>query len=384
MNTILILLAGGQGCRMNSVRNKVLLPLCGKTVIRRSIEAFDGLIDHAVIVCRPAEKDEVLEQISGALQNVPFSFADNGITRQESVYHGLLAACADSDDIVLIHDAARCMVDRELICRVIRSVLDTGTGIPGIPVTSTFKVCDSTLSVDHTVDRSALYEIQTPQGFRYGAITAVAEKARMDGFTGTDDASLLEHYHLQVKVVPGSVSNIKLTAPEDIARARSIIEGETPSMRIGFGYDVHQLVKGRKLVLCGVEVPHETGLSGHSDADVAIHALMDAVLGACSLGDIGQLFPDTDEQYRGISSVVLLQKVIEKTVSLGFHVHNADITIVAQKPRLMPYIPDMIRKLSSVMLIPEDRISVKATTTEKLGFEGRMEGISAYAVCTVN
>ena len=270
-----------------------------------------------------------------------------------------------------------------LIERVIHSVETCGTGIPGIPASSTFKICNADHLVVHTPDRTNLYEIQTPQGFTAGTLLPVALNAFRDGIECTDDAGLLEHYHIPVKVVPGSPDNIKLTEPQDIARAKSIIQGVAHTMRVGMGYDVHRLVEGRKLILCGVEIPFESGLLGHSDADVALHALMDAMLGACALGDIGKHFPDTDDRYKGISSVHLLQETVRIIRDAGYKAANADVTIVAQKPKLLPYIPQMISNIASVLNLPEDRINVKATTTEKLGFEGRMEGISSYAVCTV-
>ena len=186
-----------------------------------------------------------------------------------------------------------------------------------------------------------------------------------------------------MRVVPGSPSNIKITEPGDLLRARTILEGAASFVRIGMGYDVHRLVEDRKLILCGVEIPFELGLLGHSDADVALHALMDAMLGACALGDIGKHFPDTDERFRGISSMELLRNTARIIGEAGYQVYNADITIVAQKPKLLPYIAQMKENISSALGLPASRVSVKATTTERLGFEGRMEGMSANAVCTV-
>ena len=384
MKTIVILLAGGCGSRMGTGRNKVLLNVCGKTVIRRSIEAFSGKSDDLMIVCRPEDKAFIEMEVNLAHPAAPVHYTFGGETRQESVLNGLRAVSAEKEDIILIHDAARCFADKDLIGRVIESVSRYGTGIPGIPVTSTYKICDDHSQIVSTPERSHLFEIQTPQGFLFGTIRQYAEKAASDLFTGTDDASLLEHYGIPVRVVPGSSENIKLTNPQDLKTAQAFLKGECQALRIGMGYDVHQLTEGRKLILCGVEIPYEKGLMGHSDADVALHALMDAMLGACSLGDIGSHFPDTDARYKDISSTLLLAETVQLLEKNACKVTNADITIVAQKPKLLPFIRQMVKNVSSALGLSEDRISIKATTTEHLGFEGRMEGISCYAVCMVD
>ena len=384
MKTKVILLAGGKGTRMRASVNKVLLPVCGKTVIRRSLELFDGIADEIMVVCRAEDKTELYSEAMSAGLSCPLRFTSGGNSRQESVLNGLTALSPEPDDIVLIHDAARCLADRELILRVVDSCIQYGSGIPAIPVTSTYKICDGNGLVIHTPDRTRLFEIQTPQGFIGKDIMAVAVRAADEGFTGTDDASLFEHYGYPVRTVQGSPGNIKLTSPEDMATAETILEGEHLTMRIGMGYDVHQLAEGRKLLLCGVEIPWQKGLLGHSDADVALHALMDAMLGACALGDIGTHFPDTDPRFKGISSLELLKRTDTLLREEGFHVCNADITIVAQQPKILPYIREMTANISAALKLDPGRISVKATTTEKLGFEGRMEGISSYAVCTVS
>ena len=383
MKTYVVMLAGGRGERMNAPVNKVLLRIGGIPVVIRSMEAFSAYADEMVIVTRPVDREEIMSEASSRGFPCPFRFADGGETRQASVLNGLRALCPDPDGIVLIHDAARCLVDPELISRVILSVKENGSGIPGIPATNTCKICGPDGYVLQTPERSSLFEIQTPQGFSAGLILDAEERAAAEGFLGTDDACVLEHYGYAVKVVPGSSANIKLTEPGDMARARMLLEGDGMDMRIGMGYDVHRLTPHRKLILCGVEIPFELGLHGHSDADVALHALMDAMLGACALGDIGSHFPDTEERYRGISSAMLLRETVRILADAGFRVHNADLTIVAQKPKILPYIPLMTANIAAELGIPQSSVSVKATTTEKLGFEGRMEGISAYAVCTV-
>ena len=383
MKTYVIMLAGGRGNRMNADRNKVLLNICGKPVILRSIEAFSFIADEMVIVSRPDEREAVQNMTSSLSLSFPLIFADGGETRQQSVQNGLKAINPAPDDIILIHDAARCLVDRSLITCLAEAVIKFGAAVPGIPVTSTYKICDRDGYILMTPDRSSLYEAQTPQGFKAEKLYLAFEKASEEGVVCTDDASILEHYGIPVKVIHGSPANFKLTVPEDLSRAKSIIEGDELSVRVGMGYDVHRFVPDRKLVLCGVEIPFELGLLGHSDADVALHALIDAMLGACSLGDIGKHFPDTSESYRDISSLFLLKETDRLIRDAGFRVHNADITIVAQQPKLLPYIHHMSEMIASALSLPVTSVSVKATTTEKLGFEGRMEGISSYAVCTV-
>ena len=382
MRIYVIMLAGGRGTRMKASSNKVLLSLCGKTVIRRSVEAFIPFADEMVIVSRPEEQTAIQNDIR-LLAPFAVHYAPGGMTRQDSVLNGLNVISPAPDDLILIHDAARCLVDKELIMRVIRSAEEYGSGIPGVPVTSTCKICDNSCFVVNTPDRSSLYEIQTPQGFKAEKIISAARKASEDHYLCTDDAGLLEHYHIPVRVVTGSSANFKMTEPGDLSRARSLLKGDESVMRIGMGYDVHRLIPGRKLILCGIEIPYDFGLLGHSDADVAIHALMDAMLGACALGDIGSHFPDTNERYHGISSLLLLKETSAILSDAGWEVNNADVTIVAQKPKLLSFIPLMTASIASALGLPDNRVSVKATTTEKLGFEGRMEGISAYAVCSV-
>ena len=383
MKKHVILLAGGKGTRMNAAVNKVLLDLCGKPVILRSAEAFSSLADDMIIVCREDDRPEIETLFNRSPLPCPVYFTSGGKTRQESVLNGIRMLSAMDNDVILIHDAARCLVNHALISRVIESVLDFGTGIPGIPATSTFKICNDEHYVMHTPERSSLYEIQTPQGFAAGIFIPAALKAAKDGIDCTDDAGILEYYHMPVHIVPGSSQNIKLTEPEDLSRASAILKGDAANMRIGMGYDVHRLTDGRKLILCGVEVPYSQGLLGHSDADVALHALMDAMLGACALGDIGKHFPDTSDLYKDISSVFLLKETNRIIGEAGYKVSNTDITIVAQKPKLLPFIPQMAEVVANTLCIPLNAVNIKATTTEKLGFEGRMEGISAYAVCAV-
>lgn len=383
MKTITVMLAGGRGERMGGSMNKVLIPLSGKTVLRRSVEAFRGLTDEMIVVARQSDMDAIRREAESADRDFPLIFASGGFSRQQSVLNGLRVASAGPEDCLLIHDAARCLVSPAVIRRVLDAVKGCGTGVPSVPVTSTCKLRDENGYVLHTLDRNAMAEIQTPQGFRADLLKKAFRRAEKDGFEATDDAGLLEHAGTPVLLVEGDRRNIKLTSPEDLPLALMYLKEEEPVMRIGMGYDVHRWEAGRKLFLCGVEIPWERGLLGHSDADAPLHALMDAMLGGCALGDIGRHFPDTDPELEGVSSLLLLRKTNELIHQQGYSVCNADITIVAQRPKIAPYIPAMNRCVAETLGLPADRVNVKATTTEKLGFEGREEGLSAYAVCTL-
>lgn len=379
-----ILLAGGSGSRMGAECNKVLLPLLNETVLLRAAQAFVGLVDGMVVTVRPEDEQAVRDLFARAAFPCPILIANGGSTRQASVWHGL-QALPETCDRVMIHDAARCLVDGQTIRRVMASVESCGTGVAAIPCVDTVKMADSHERAVSTPDRAALRAIQTPQGFTVELIRQAHLRAAQDGFLGTDDASLVEHMGLPVQLTAGHRRNIKLTTPEDMLMAEAFLKPAQalPDLRIGQGYDVHQLAENRPLVLCGVTVPHTRGLLGHSDADVALHALMDAMLGAMALGDIGRHFPDSDPQYKGISSMLLLSHVARLMAEHHARVANADITIVAQRPKLLPYIPQMRQNVAAALGLPLERINVKATTTERLGFEGQEEGISAQAVCMV-
>ena len=375
-----IILAGGSGSRMGANCNKVLLSLQGEPVILRAVRAFEGLVDGVILVSREEDIPAMRSLLAG--NALCRAVVPGGATRQASVWNGLCALPADAER-VLIHDGARCLVDADTIRRCKASVKACGTGVAAIPVVDTIKEVDAAAVAVNTPDRSRLMAVQTPQGFDVGLIRRAHEAARADGFTGTDDASLVERLGVPVQMTTGSRRNIKLTTPEDINMAEAFLDSRFPALRVGQGYDVHRLVEGRDLILCGVKVPHTLGLLGHSDADVAVHALMDAMLGAMALGDIGKHFPDTDERYRGISSMMLLEHVVALLGEHGAQVTNCDITIVAQKPKLLPYIPQMRQNVADALHLPLDCVNVKATTTEKLAFEGREEGISAQAVCMI-
>ena len=377
-----VVVAAGRGVRMGAAVNKVLLPLCGEPVIRHAVRAFCEAdeIDGVVVVASADETEQMRAALCG-LEKV-CAIVPGGSTRQESVKNGLDALPKEAR-IALVHDGARPLISRELIARCIRQTEDCGSAVVCTPVTDTVKV-EKDGCVVRTLDRSQLRTVQTPQCFFAGELKAAYEAAARDGVSVTDDASVMEHAGHSVHLLESSEVNFKLTTPEDLRRAEDII-GERKFMqrlpRTGFGYDVHKLASGRRLILCGKEIPWEKGLDGHSDADVAVHALMDALLGAACLGDIGRLYPDNDPAFEGADSMKLLADVLRRVKDAGYAVVHADVTIVAQKPKLMPYMDEMCRNLENAMAGAQ--VNVKATTTERLGFEGRGEGISAQAVATI-
>lgn len=356
---VALIVAGGKSTRMG--RNKLKLNIGGQSVLNRSIMAFDQNenVDKIIVACSDSELIENIKTTK------PCEIVEAGSERQYTVRNGL--ALVNDDDIVLIHDGARPFVSNDVINRCIESVKECGSGVACYPIYDSMKRADSDMNILEAIDRDKVFAMQTPQAF-LGKLIKDAHK--QDDF-GTDDAYLVQKLGKKVKLCMGSKENIKLTTVEDIPKMK---------LRIGQGYDVHKLVEDRKLILCGVEVPFEKGLLGHSDADVATHALMDALLGAMGGYDIGKLFPDTDPKYKGADSVGLLKEVASLMREKGFSIVNCDVTIVAQKPKLLPYIDQMRNNLANALNINAYDINVKATTTEHLGFEGRMEGISSNAV----
>ncbi len=375
-----VIVAAGRGTRSGLAENKVFHPVAGRTVLSRCLDAFErcGRFDGIVLVL--SENDlaawEVLSAREGPFDLVK-AIATGGATRRESVYHGLLALPADAE-IVAIHDAARPFVNGSIIDATLESALACGSGVISTPLVDTIKQVDPDGRVT-SLDRTALRAVQTPQTFLYQKILEAHRKAEAERLDVTDDAMLFEHYYGDVRLVTamGAEENRKLTtkADFDVLSARDNFD-----VRVGQGYDAHRLAEGRRLVLCGVEIPWEKGLDGHSDADVAVHALMDALMGALGLGDIGRLFPDSDPKYEGADSMALLDEVMALVRARGYHVGNADVTVVAQQPKLAPYMARMRKRVAEGLGVDEDRVNVKATTTERMGFEGEGTGISAQAV----
>jgi 2-C-methyl-D-erythritol 4-phosphate cytidylyltransferase/2-C-methyl-D-erythritol 2,4-cyclodiphosphate synthase len=301
-----------------------------------------------------------------------------GATRQDSVRAGLEALAGDPPDIVLVHDAARPFIPPGTIAALVAALRTHGGAIPAVAVADTLKRGSGGV-ITATVDRAGLFRAQTPQAFRYPLLLAL-HRAAAPG--ATDDAGVLEAAGHTVAFVPGHDDNIKITFPEDLARMERIL---SPALlpRVGTGFDVHVLAEKRRLVLCGVEVPHERGLVGHSDADVGIHALCDAIYGALAEGDIGRHFPPSDNSYLDMDSAIFLRHAAARVAARGGVIANIDVTLICERPKITPHAPAMIARLADLLGIDAGRVSVKATTTERLGFTGRMEGIAAQAVATV-
>ena len=366
-----IIVAAGASRRMGFDKLSYRLP-DGRTVLETSCALFAAhpAVDELVLVAggnRPQ-----CEAIAAACPK-PCTVVQGGATRADSVHNGLAAA---KGQLVAIHDAARPFASEEVITQVLQAAAKTGAAAPAVPVKDTIKVADKDGKVVTTPDRATLYAVQTPQCFDRAlylqALEAVSgEKASLV----TDDCSLFELAGLPVTLTAGDYANLKITTKEDLQKENT--------MRIGHGYDVHRLVEDRKLILGGVEVPYEKGLLGHSDADVLLHAVMDAVLGAAALGDIGQHFPDTDPAYKGADSLALTREVAKIIAAHGYKVGNIDATILCQRPKLAPHIPAMRKNIADAFGLSLDAVSVKATTEEHLGFTGEGLGIAAHAVALI-
>lgn len=391
---IAIIVAAGKGTRMNMNLPKQMLPYRGSTVLQCAAEPFarhDG-IDELVIVM-PADgsymdfyrkTSQVLSDISGKAVHL----VAGGKERGDSVQAGLQICgkicktkeIPESQVNVLIHDGARADVSLEIIDRNLEGLRKCSAVCTAVPAVDSMRIVpdiglNSLLNYpimnSKVIERRKMFYVQTPQSFRLDVILAAYGKAVRDEYRGTDDASVAEYAGVPVALVKGEYANRKITTKEDVSM----------EIRTGNGYDVHRLVPDRDLILCGTPVPSSLGLLGHSDADVATHAVMDALLGAAGKGDIGKYFPDTDEKYRGADSMTLLQEVME--IIGGYRVINVDVTIICEKPKLAPYIESMRNRLAEVLAVRPDQVNVKATTTEKLGFTGRGEGIAAIATCAI-
>lgn len=362
-----VIVAAGKGRRMGEDIPKQFLNVKGRPMVFHSVWAFVSCPRiHQVVLVTGKDHISLCREIFP--QEEKIKIVPGGAERADSVRAGLAALDQDVS-YVLVHDGARPYVGTETIEKVLEETLKTGAAIPAV------KPKDTIRTREQVLDRDGLFSVQTPQGFRKDVLEQAYADGEETGFRGTDDASYVEQMGIRVSVVSGDYGNIKITTKEDLPPQ------EACETRIGSGYDVHRLEEGRDLILGGVKIPHRAGLSGHSDADVLIHAVMDGLLGAAGMGDIGQLFPDTDESYKGISSLVLLDKVGRKITEAGFSVGNIDATVMAQKPKLMEYKEKMKTNIARTLGIPMGAVNIKATTTEKLGFVGREEGIAAEAVC---
>ncbi len=385
-----IIAAAGMGRRMGAPVPKQFIKMGGEPILAKTLRVFEGIdeIDHVIIVT----SDDYIDQCVCIARNYGMhkvkAVVEGGAERQDSVYNALkeLNNRFPNAELVLIHDAARPFVPEETVVNVIRTADAKGAAVACVPMKDSLRRIAKSVGGDEAegrqsdtaggsiaVDRSEYFAVQTPQGFRTGELLHAYEEAMAEGWYGTDDASLAERAGMQVEIVTGDYGNIKITTKEDLPM----------EYRVGTGFDVHKFEEGRKLILGGVDIPYEKGLAGHSDADVLVHALMDALLGAAALGDIGRHFPDTDQQYKGISSLKLLAHVGKLLADEGYSIGNVDVTVIAQVPKIAPHIEEMRDNIAEILKLEKSRINIKGTTTEKLGFTGRKEGIAAEAACAL-
>jgi 2-C-methyl-D-erythritol 4-phosphate cytidylyltransferase/2-C-methyl-D-erythritol 2,4-cyclodiphosphate synthase len=375
-----LIVAAGRGARFGGDVPKQYRRLAGQPVLRRTVRAF---VDHPAVagvraVINPDYRELHDDAVAGLAARPPVS---GGIERQDSVRLGLEALAAESPpDRVLIHDAARPLVDGETIARVVAALDDHDGAIAALPVTDTLKRGEEGFTAG-TVDRTGLWRAQTPQGFRFGAILE-AHRA-VAGLALTDDAAVAEQGGLDVALVAGNEDNFKVTTEDDLARAERLLAGGPADVRVGQGFDVHRFAPGEGVLLCGVRIPFDRRLEGHSDADAGLHALTDAILGALGAGDIGQHFPPSDPQWQGADSRQFLEHACGLVRARGGRVAHADVTLICQAPKIGPHRAAMTQTLAGIMGISPGRVGVKATTTEQLGFTGRGEGVAAMATATI-
>jgi 2-C-methyl-D-erythritol 4-phosphate cytidylyltransferase/2-C-methyl-D-erythritol 2,4-cyclodiphosphate synthase len=375
----LIIAASGLGRRTGSSQPKQFMMIKNKTILEHTIEPFieSGKFEKIVVT---TPQSGIPEDIKARLKKQNITLVPGGKRRSDSITEALkiLEKTALREDRVFIHDGVRPFVSKKLISTLLEKSLDCDALIPTLPLVDTIKTAAKS-KILKTIDRSVLVRAQTPQVFSLRKILKAYEQANLDNFISTDDSSVYETYAGEVTTIQGDEKNIKITTKEDIWE---MLENMTET-RTGFGYDVHRLVEGRDLVLCGEKLDHPMGLLGHSDADVALHALMDSLLGAAGLTDIGHMFPDTSSEYKGISSLILLKKVWDLLNKKGMRIVNIDILIVTEKPKIAPFVDKMKQNISKTIDLAPDRINIKATTTEGLGFIGEKKGIAAKAVSTI-
>ena len=382
-----IVVAAGRGLRAGGGKPKQYRVLASQPVIRPSLATLAGHPEIAVVqpVIHPDDVQRFEDAVSGlkllGLKVLPPVFG--GATRQASVRAGLEALAARRPALVLVHDAARPFASPALITRAIAAAR-SGAAVPVLPVVDTMKTVDTTGSITGTIDRTSLRVVQTPQAFGFDLLLEAHRRAAAAGREDfTDDAALAEWAGHRVTTFEGEASNVKLTSPEDFSRAEAAEVAALADVRTGFGFDVHQFIDGDHVWLGGVRIAHDHGVTGHSDADVVLHALVDAILGALCEGDIGVHFPPSDPQWRGASSDRFLAFAVERVQARGGRIAHLDATIVCEAPRIGPHRDAMRARIAEIAGIPASRVAIKATTSEKLGFTGRREGIAAFANATI-
>lgn len=372
MTTAVIIVAAGRGSRAGGAEPKQWQALAGQSVLERSVAAFAG-IGRVLLVLHPEEMVRGLELFGGSVTLIA-----GGATRSASVRNALEALQGAGITQVLIHDGARPLVPRGVIAAVLAALGDAQAAAPALPVTDALWR-GAGGRVQGAEPREGLWRAQTPQGFAYDAILA-AHRAFPEG--AADDVEIALRAGLAVDIVPGAEDNLKITWPEDFTRAERIL-GARMDVRTGNGYDVHAFCEGDHVMLCGIRLPHDRGLLGHSDADVGMHALTDAIYGALAEGDIGRHFPPSDPQWKGAASEIFLAHAANLAATRGYRIANADVTLICERPKIGPHAVAMAQELARIAGIAPDRVSVKATTSERLGFTGREEGIAAIATATL-
>jgi len=364
-----VIAAAGASRRMGAGIPKQYRPCAGEPVLIRSCRAFaeNDNVSSIVVAVPDGDESYVLELLEKYDVKKVLFVVSGGAERRDSVA-AALSLCPESSDFILVHDGARPFVSQTVIDNVINALKNGAKAVvPGVTPKNTIRTAAQTL------DRSLLYEVQTPQGFCHDVLIEAYDKAFADGFLGTDDAGLVERLGVPVNIVSGDYANLKITTPEDLPM----------EIRTGNGYDLHRLVPGRKLMLGCVEIPYEKGLLGHSDADVICHALADALLGAAHLGDIGRIFPDSSPETEGMAGAEILSETAEILRSAGFTIINADVTLIAEKPKIAKYAPLMEERIAEALGIDKSRISVKAKTNEGLDAAGKGEAMAAFAAASV-
>lgn len=377
--------AAGRGERFGGAVPKSLITLRGHPLVQYPLEVLERVDEvEAVVVAAPADAVETVQDLARTAGLRKLTVVPGGADRQASVACGL-AALPPGPDVVLVHDGVRPFLSPSLVRAVVAAAVRDGCATAAMPVDETIKRGEEGW-IHATVDRSRLYRAQTPQAFRRELLEAAHREAARAGFRGTDDASLVERLGRRVRLVPGTPINLKVTVPEDLVLVDAVLrqrETPAPAPRVGIGFDVHRFATGRPLVLGGVEIPWPRGLAGHSDADVILHAVMDALLGAAGCGDIGRHFPPDDPAYAGANSLGLLGRVRDLLAARGWRAANVDVAVMAEAPRLAPYVPAMRAAIAGVLGVGEHRVNVKATTLEGMGAIGREEGIAAQAVASL-
>ena len=373
-----LIMAAGSGERFGGETPKQYRLLAGKPVLRRTVETFLGhpAVDRVRVVINPAHRELCL----AALRDLPVGdLIDGGASRQASVRLGLEALSDGQFGFVLVQDGVRPLTDTGTIDRVRQALETAPAAIAAVPVVDTLKR-ERKGRIDGTVDRSGLWRAQTPQGFAFAAILEAHRAAADDDVT--DDAALAERAGLPVALVPGNEDNLKVTTEQDLARAETLIAGRAGDVRVGNGFDVHRFGPGDHVTLCGIDIPFDKGLVAHSDGDVGLHAVTDAILGALGAGDIGQHFPPSDPRWKGQDSAAFLRHAAGMASAEGGHIAHVDVTLICERPKVGPHRDAMVARIAEI-LGPGTAVSVKATTSEGLGFTGRGEGIAAQATATL-